>query len=107
MSDEDDIQGGQEVPRGDAISGHHGRGRYDNIVQGLILAGITALVGLVWKVSDTCTRLETSFLAEVQQRDRDILRINTTLERHDQRLTDLERGNSPRQPNPYDRQKRQ
>lgn len=103
----EEVQGGQEVPRGNAISGgHHGRGRYDNIVQGLILAGITALVGLVWKVSDTCTRLEASFLAEVQQRDRDILRIDTALDRHDHRITDLERSEGTRQRDADYRQKR-
>lgn len=108
MSDEEDIQGGQEVPRGNAISGgHHAYSKRDPIVQGLILAGITALVGLVWKVSDTVTRLETSFLAEVQQRDRDILRIDTAIERHDQRITNLERGEGPRQRDSDYRQKRQ
>lgn len=107
-SDEDDIQGGQEVPRGSAISGRmHGANKRDPILQGLILAGITALVGLVWHVSDTVTRLEASFISEVQTRDRDILRIDNSLDRYDKRITDLERSESARESDTYNRQKRQ
>lgn len=107
MSDQDEIQGGQEVPRGDAISGgHRAYGKRDPIIQSLILAAILALVGAVWRLGDNMTRLEATYTTKEQQRDRDILRIDTALERYDQRITNLERREGSYQPDPYDRQKR-
>ena len=106
MNEDEDVQGGQEVPRGDAISGRHSANKRDPIMQGLILAAIVALVGAVWRLGDNMTRLEATYIAKEQQHDRDILRIDTAIERHDQRITDLERSQGSRQSDPYDRQKR-
>lgn len=91
-----------------AISGGSGRvvGWFDHVVNGLTLLGIAALVGVTWKLSDTVTRIDTFLLAKVQQNDRDFSRIDSVLQRHDQRLTDLERGEGARQSDADNRQKR-
>lgn len=107
MRDEEDIHGGQEVPRGNAISGgNRAYSKRDPIIQSLILAAILALVGAVWRLGDNMTRLEATYIAKEQQHDRDILRIDNSLDRYDKRITDLERGEGTRQPDPYYRQKR-
>lgn len=91
----------EEEQMGSAISGGVGRVAtwFDHVINGLTLAGILALVGATWRLSDTVTRIDTLLAAKVQQNDRDFARIDATLDRHDQRITDLERGEGTRQRN--------
>lgn len=94
----------QEWFGGTAISGKHNGGpdrRIDHVLQGLILAGILALVGIVWTLRDNVTEIRTFVTTKAEQYDRDISRIDKTLDRHDQRLTTLERR--PRYGQPDDR----
>lgn len=65
---------------------------FDHLINGLSLVAITALVGVTWRLSDTVARLETSLAAKGREDDREFIRIDTAITRHDQRITDLERS---------------
>lgn len=96
----------QEWFGGTAISGRHNGGkdrRIDHLLQGLILAGILALVGIVWTLRDNVTEIRTFVKAKADQYDSDLRRIDKTLDRHDERITAIERGESPRYRKPDNR----
>ncbi len=96
----------QEWFGGTAISGRHNGGkdrRIDHLLQGLILAGILALVGIVWTLRDNVTEIRTFVKAKAEQYDSDLRRIDKTLDRHDERLTTLEQGRRAGHRQPDDR----
>lgn len=103
----EELRGDDEVPMNAISGGGRVTSWFDHVINGLTLAGICALVGVTWKVSDTVTELKTLVTLKAQQYDRDIVRIDKSLERYDQRLTNLERSESTRFADPDDRQKRQ
>lgn len=76
--------------------------RIDYLFQGVILAGILGLVGIVWNLRDEVTKITTFVSTKTQQYDRDISRIDNTLARHDERITVIERtqGSIVRLPEP-------
>lgn len=99
-----------------AISGGNGNGGKQwlmQLLQGLILAGIVALIGVTWSMSSSITELRVTLSEREKQSDRDIQRLEATDARHesdlrriDSRVTQLERGQSAYQPNPNNRQER-
>lgn len=76
------------------------------ILQALAIAGILGLFAKISGFGESIARLETTINERGKQNDRDIERIDATLTRHDQRLTDLERGQGPGEPDTNHRQKR-
>lgn len=101
----------QEWFGGNAVSGRGSSGggrdkRIDVWLQGAVLAGLLALVGIVWTLREEVTKITTYVTLKVEQNDRDISRIDRTIDRHDQRITAIERGESPRYRQPDDRQER-
>jgi|SRR6185295_6603096 len=62
------------------------------LLQSLTLAGILAVFSVSWMLYGTLTELKTSFNERERSNDREFGRINETLDRHDQRLTNLEQG---------------
>lgn len=80
--------------------------RIDLLLQGLILAGILGLVGIVWTIRDNLTEVKTFVQIKAQQYDRDIARLDASITRHDERITVIERGQSASNRIPDDRQER-
>lgn len=80
--------------------------RIDILLQALILAGILGLVGIVWTLRDNLTEIKTFVTIKAQQYDRDIARLDSTITRHDERITVLERSQGAGNSQPDDRQKR-
>jgi len=94
---------------GIAVSGKGGGGRdkrLDLWLQGLVLAGIVSLVGIVWTLRNEVTKISAYLTAKVEQNDRDIARIDRTIDRHDQRITTLEQGGRAGNGQSYYRQER-
>ena len=105
-----------------AISGGNGNGRQwlMQLLQGLILAGIVALIGVTWSMSSSVTELRVTLSERQKQNDRDITRLessdarldiadsrhDTELRGLDSRVTELERGQSAYQLDADHRQKR-
>lgn len=92
-----------------AISGGNGNGGRQwlmQLLQGLILAGIVGLFGVVWSMKSDITELRATQYERGRSYDRDFQRIDSTIARHDQRITDLERGEGSNQSDPNHRQKR-
>jgi hypothetical protein len=118
LPDEFDPYGGQMT----AISGGNGNDRQwlMQLLQGLILAGIVALIGVTWSVSSSVTELRVTLNERQKQNDRDIARLESSDARHDSadarhdtelrgldsRVTELERIESAHQSDAHDRQKR-
>lgn len=80
--------------------------RLDLWIQGAVLAGIVALVGIVWTIRDNLTEVKTFVTIKAQQYDRDISRLDANIARHDERITVIERGQSSGNRIPDDRQER-
>jgi hypothetical protein len=105
-----------------AISGGNGNGRQwlMQLLQGLILAGIVALIGVTWNLTKSVTELQVTFSERDRQNERNIVRLESADARHDitdarhdtelrgldNRLTTLERTERANQPHADDRQKR-
>lgn len=96
--------------RGNANSGRSGNSgkdaRLDTWLQGLVLAGILALVGIVWTLREEVTKITSFVTLKGEQYEREFGRIDKTIERHDQRLTRLEQGRRAGQLDADDRQER-
>jgi hypothetical protein len=105
------------------ISGGNGSGGKQwlmQLLQGLILAGIVALIGVTWGMSSSITELRVTLNERQKQNDRDIARLESSDARHDtadarhdtelrgldSRVTELERGQGAHQSDANDRQKR-
>lgn len=78
----------------------------DYVFKGLIVLAIAGLVAMTLNMRDTLTRIDTYISAKDKENDREFARIYQALNGHDQRITNLERGESPRQPDADYRQKR-
>lgn len=103
-----------------AISGNGSKQWLMQLLQGLILAGIVALIGVTWSMSSAITELRVTISERQKQNDRDINRLESSDARHDSadsrhdtelrgldsRVTTLERSQGAYQPDPDDRQKR-
>lgn len=83
------------------------------LLQGLILAGIVALIGVTLSLANSVTELRVTISERGKQNDRDIARLEAADTRHesdirgiDSRVTELERSQSTYQPDANDRQKR-
>lgn len=96
-------------------SGNDGNGKQwlMQLLQGLILAGIVALIGVTWSVSSSVTELRVTLSEREKQNDRDIARLESADARHDAdirgidgRVTELEREQSSSEPYANHRQKR-
>lgn len=110
-AEDEDEYGGAEVPR-ERYQNRIGPDTqvsrwFDHIVNGLTLAGVIALVAIVWNLSQTATELRTLVKYQGLEDDRRFTTIDTTLERHDQRITTLEREQRIPLAQPDYRQKRQ
>jgi hypothetical protein len=118
LPDDFDPYGGQMT----AISGGNGHGRQwlMQLLQGLILAGIVALIGVTWSMSSDITELRVTLSERQKQNDRDITRLESSDTRHDNadarhdtelrgldsRVTAIEQARRANQPNANDRQER-
>lgn len=78
----------------------------NSVLQALIIAGIVGLFTSISSLKESAVRVETTINERGKQNDSDFQRIYTALDRHDKRLTDLERSQGPGEPNAHDRQKR-
>jgi hypothetical protein len=95
--------GGTAVSGRGSVGGEGRDRRIDYLLQGLVLAGVLALVGIVWTLRDEVTKITTFVKTKAEQYDRDINRIDATLARHDERITVIERGQGSSNRIPDDR----
>ena len=81
-------------------------GNLGAILQALVIAGILGLFSSISDLKESTAELKATINERGKQNERDIERIDGTLGRHDQRITDLERGQSASQFDADRRQKR-
>lgn len=91
--------------RGNGAGGGRDR-RIDYLLQGLILAGVIGLVGVTLNLRDNMTEIKTFVTTKEQQNDREIARLDRSIERHDERITALEQGRRSSNGQPHYRQER-
>lgn len=104
-NDYDPYESGHFMNVSGSNNGHDGRDRrIDHLLQALCLAGIIAIVGIVWILRDNVTEIKTYVTERTQLYDREINRLDSTIQRHDERITSLEREQGQSYPN--HRQKR-
>lgn len=82
------------------------RRRRNGIIDALLIAGIIALVTATIGIMRTTDKVETAFTERSKRYDGEISRIDDTIERHDERITNLEREQRESDAYPHYRQKR-
>lgn len=73
------------------------------VIGGAMLLLLSCTYNEVTATGKDMASVKTQLQLQGQQNDREFRRIDGELTRHDQRLTDLERSESPRQPDAYHR----
>lgn len=76
------------------------------ILQTLVIAGILGIFAKLSGIDQQMIETKTIVTERGRQNDRDFQRIDATLQRHDDRITELEREQSPAQSDANHRQKR-